>query len=1184
MMIEQFIDRLEQQGLLDKDVVEELRRKIVRSKGKKVTPEAVAKYLVDKGHLTRFQATKLVNDVTSLPEAGSVSDTPRKTIDADELTLIPEDDDLTVVREPGAKSPPGPGKKPAAPVDQELDALTSIDEDLFGDAESNRQRSEREAAEKQAAARAAAERVAAEKAAAQKQAAEKRAAEKRAAEKRAARDEQAATRGAGRREPPTLRREPAAAQPPVPPPPLPPVDRVTPPADPVMDDVMADMEATSNLASGGYGSLGGGRAPVQRKLQKSSEWDSTLLLVGGVSLGVLLVIGTFLYLSLTRGAAEDMFGAAESAYADESYAQAIKLYDKYLEAYPNHEKAGLARVKREVARLRQVFKTPDQGLKVANEILPAIENEEEFPQVRDELASMLPQIAREFVDQALLTDDSAKKEALVAETADAMKLVNNSVYIPTTLRKSQQTMIATIEEDVARVQREINRETSLRETVAAINQSVAAGETKAAYEVREALLSQYPGLDTNELLHEAVLKISDKARERVQLVKEPLQAKTDDPAPATAQAIVLSHRMGQAVGGVTDYVVYVLAEGSIFALDASTGNVLWRRFVGMDTTMYPQSLSTAAPRSDAIAVDQRSQELMRLDAQSGKLLWRLPIGEPFATPVILEDRIYVSARSGKIYVVDSATGNVAAHILIPQPLDTPADVTDRRPYFYQLGDQDNLYVISRDTLECKEVFYVGHKRGTIAVPPVMALGYLFIAENVGPDFCNLHIIATDQNGLNLKYAQDTQRLQGQVLVPPVAGRRRVLVVTDSRAVELFAVDPNNPNARPVTTAGRINATSETPILSYPLLDSGYMWTANNRFTKYQVQVTTGKLPTEWVLDEQDVYVAPLQLMQDVIIHVRRRQSAPGFTVAATRINDKDPSWQTEIAVPPRSLTVKGNKIESVTARGRLFEVDPASVPTGIVTEATASATRDERLVLSLTDGIEMGEGQFAFTARSGYNQIVFYKPQGDNAGLRLLTLTVPLGEASIEPIPFGGGLLVPLRDGLITLADPVTGADRVDPFQPEIEAGSVTHWNRGTVLDGGQEFVISNDRQKVFRVGIDDKPRPHLQQRTGVTVSDRMFGPLAALSAVCYGVTRGGSGDALVNFDVARFEGIAKGPAERACVLGSAARWRPGLAGDRLRIDGPRRRAAAALDRAARTFADCGSAHGRRCRCCAGYG
>ncbi|MFO0066587.1 MAG: hypothetical protein ACK523_11550, partial [Pirellulaceae bacterium] len=55
----QFIDLLESQGLIDKEVIAELRRQLAESKGR-VTPEAVAKVLVENGQLTRFQATKLI--------------------------------------------------------------------------------------------------------------------------------------------------------------------------------------------------------------------------------------------------------------------------------------------------------------------------------------------------------------------------------------------------------------------------------------------------------------------------------------------------------------------------------------------------------------------------------------------------------------------------------------------------------------------------------------------------------------------------------------------------------------------------------------------------------------------------------------------------------------------------------------------------------------------------------------------------------------------------------------------------------------------------------------------------------------------------------------------------------------------------------------------------------------------
>ena len=135
-----------------------------------------------------------------------------------------------------------------------------------------------------------------------------------------------------------------------------------------------------------------------------------LLLAGGATLGVLLVIGAFLYMSLTRGAAEDMLGSAEAAFDTQSYSQAIRLYDDYLEAYPKHEKASLARVRREIARLRQVYKNPEQGLKVAQEILPQIEPEENFGDARRNWPACCPRLRRGFVDQARLAKDPAVQE------------------------------------------------------------------------------------------------------------------------------------------------------------------------------------------------------------------------------------------------------------------------------------------------------------------------------------------------------------------------------------------------------------------------------------------------------------------------------------------------------------------------------------------------------------------------------------------------------------------------------------------------------------------------------------------------------------------------------------------------------------------------------------------------------
>src|SRR3954467_2291591 len=54
------MDLAEQQGLLDGKAIAELRRQVAESKFV-ITPQAIAKVLVDHGHLTPFQARKLVS-------------------------------------------------------------------------------------------------------------------------------------------------------------------------------------------------------------------------------------------------------------------------------------------------------------------------------------------------------------------------------------------------------------------------------------------------------------------------------------------------------------------------------------------------------------------------------------------------------------------------------------------------------------------------------------------------------------------------------------------------------------------------------------------------------------------------------------------------------------------------------------------------------------------------------------------------------------------------------------------------------------------------------------------------------------------------------------------------------------------------------------------------------------------
>lgn len=102
----QFIESLVSQQLLAPEIVEELRRQIAESKTR-LTPELLAKLLVDNGHLTKFQATKLIAEVRDSEGPTEVDDSGEE-----ELGFAPEVAKPTAAKpkaEKKSKQPSKPG-------------------------------------------------------------------------------------------------------------------------------------------------------------------------------------------------------------------------------------------------------------------------------------------------------------------------------------------------------------------------------------------------------------------------------------------------------------------------------------------------------------------------------------------------------------------------------------------------------------------------------------------------------------------------------------------------------------------------------------------------------------------------------------------------------------------------------------------------------------------------------------------------------------------------------------------------------------------------------------------------------------------------------------------------------------------------------------------------------------------
>jgi outer membrane protein assembly factor BamB len=1119
MSASKVLDLAVEQGLLDEKVIGELRKQIAESKFV-VTPEAIAKVLVDHGHLTPFQARKLVTSAlgraeseppaaTKAPAAKPSPPPPKKQDLPEELTLADDEGNP----EPLAAAPP--------PAAEEIIDLEPV-------APAPKPKSQ-PAARQPSAPRPA-------PAAKARPAPAPKPAEEEVVDLEPVPASKPATAPAPR--PPSPPRPMSAPPSPVPAAeglvpltPLPPSGPATAvatapaPAATVkpMDDLFGDpMSAAADpLASSAL--LGEPPAKPEKKRKTiGNVWDSPLLLLGGGALGVMLIAIALLFYSLTRGSAAELFSKAEGDYEAGSYSSAIKGYETYLKNYPDDPEASKARVRRGMAQLRQVTdggQNPRQGLQVAKEVLPQIELEVAFNDARIELSSILPDIADGFAVQAAAAD-TAKKEELVKLANDAMELVNSPTYIPASLRKDRAARIAGIIDKINLAQRSIDEDKELASAIVKIGEAAQKGDAAAAYKVRTDLLKVYPGLEAHPDLVAAILKVGERESELVQVSQPATAAQTDDPTPATA-SVILAVREGPAPGG-SPRSVFVLAEGSVYGLDASCGQILWRRHVGYQTRIHPVAIPQA-DGADALVADGRDHQLLRLNGTTGALVWRQPIGEAFAAPVVDGTRALVTTRKGRLLEITLETGEIAREATLPQGATMPVSVDARQKRLLQLGEHSTLFVLNGQTLEGTETFYLSHRSGAIFVPPVSVLDYVLIPESPGDEATLIHVLATDEKTKRLVEIGKPFRLRGRVQTPLAVSKRRLAVLTDLGQVAVLEVDGTN-KQQPVRQIAGIEAAEKPAITTWYALEDNRLWTAGNRCTLLEVQASLQQIGRKWTLHQDDAFICPLQVLGPTLIHVRRRNGWPGIVVEGCSGADGQTLRTTHLGVPIVALEVSDSRkaVDALTASGRLFTLAGQQLAGGVVDAASFTPPPGSApAILPAATHSSDGNTLVWTEARAGgriyeYNVAVGGSPSA--------TDLPPSAAAAAPAQAWSGRYLTPLTSGGLALLDAKSGMQSVQPFLPPVAPESIPRWTQPAILSDGASCLISDGRRSLYRVALQSQPQPHLVQVTEVPTEPPVVSPLVGAGSTVYGWRRGEAADTILAIDPQALPAITEIP------------------------------------------------------------
>jgi outer membrane protein assembly factor BamB len=881
-----------------------------------------------------------------------------------------------------------------------------------------------------------------------------------------------------------------------------------------------DALAQDDYASGAYATQSGPQKILpsfKGKKNRSDQWATKWLYIGFGIFGTLLIGVAVLWVVNIGQKPEDMFEAAMSSFNQQTYGDAQKKFDNYLDQHATHKDAPKARVKRIHAIIRGTYglKNYTEVIKQAQMLLPELKAEEDannqMEELRDDLAVMLPTSLAFISKKAIkITDLPAMKEELI-RVSGFRALVDDPVNIPNSRRKSPSVNnnYLKIANNIATLEGQIEKEEQYELDLVRIERLNDQKETDEAFAVYRKLTRNYGDLASRSKIRELMLKISQTERELVKPIALPELKVTNLPRNgAVEQTVVLSVTSGQPVPALKDEVVAFLAEGSVYGIDAGEGTVKWRRFVGFETTNQP----VVTVDDKVIISDQRNNDLMQLDLQSGELIWRLEIKEPFLSPSVTDQAIILNTESGKILQLDLATGKLLHAIQLPQPVNVNAMPADRDPYLYQVGSYQNLYVISSQTLDCEKVFSLGHYEGSISTAPQSWTGYILLVVNLGGQ-SDLYVLKPRDKGATLELVQVIPGIvSGTVSTPMKRFGRWMLMTSDTgelRILELYPEEEKNPVN--VLTQDVFDAKGSERV--FVTTEGSNLWVAGKGIMRYRVPRNLAQFNRIVNVDSSDTFLAPMNKLDDYLFHIKKRNRSGMVSASLVDAMELKTVWRTDIGGElAGSPIVYKDTVIAVNNQGDTFPIDDKVVSSGFAAASLrASKIRSD---LQFETLVELPDNKFVCLGSEGRKDMLLVDLVKNKS--RVLSLVKPADKIACPPIALGSDLVVPTLTGQVARINPNSGAMQGTPFQPALQPnGDMPKWYEPVRLDESQMVIargqVGKEMPSVIYTLSGSNPRSI--KKTGELVCESPVKSNVVLSGTqLFGVLETPDGDKLTSF------------------------------------------------------------------------
>jgi outer membrane protein assembly factor BamB len=810
--------------------------------------------------------------------------------------------------------------------------------------------------------------------------------------------------------------------------------------------------------------------------------SSPLVIALVVSLAILVGMGLWLREIIAATIATRTFDRAVQNYDDGDYRTAIRDFEAFLTANPREARAGKARVLRAFANVRQ-YASPEGGtwssaLAAAREMEEQVGDLEEFRDVRVDLAELIIKVGEGLADRARQSADQKSLDEAQASIALHARVAGEPA--PAFLNRSRlPSKLITARASVRKAQVRAS-------ALAAMDQALKDGSASRVYDARDTLVNEYSDLaqdreliarmtQANELIRRAVAV--DPARRPAERSFRP------DPLGPPTSLVLRSISAAPSRAVSAERIVYALADGFGFAFDGTTGSPLWQLPLGLASPFVPQAVPGDGT---SIAFDARFNDLLRLDARTGTLRWRLALGEPISDPpLVLGNQLVQVLESGKLLLIGLDSGELETTVNVGRPLArTPAN-DESGQHLYVLGRQDCLFVLSRDPLKCVEVVYLGHPDGSIACAPARLGRFLVIAENESLSESRFHILVLGEDGVKVHPAQVLD-VAGWTWQTPANSGPIVWGTGDKGGYEAFSVGDYD-SKTPFRSVARLTADAASSGPAFALARSDReLWVSSGHSGRFDLDPERGTIDPKFPLAQPGPALGPIQTVGNSIVLSFQEEESGGTALWAIDPGTGSPVWKTTVGAAwttPLSADAAPGGLSLLARDGREEQISPEQLARGGFVVQGVPRTGDFALPAGSRLRLQAsGKPLSAIVPQKRSNLLWVQDPAKPGAWQKI---DLPASLAA-EPLAWGGGVLIPGLDARVYLIDPLTARSRAEPYVPKFDRDRQGKWRAPALIDQ-ETVVLADDDGRVHRVALKTSPVAHLVGEAQASLGQRVI-------------------------------------------------------------------------------------------------